>query len=201
MLGSDVVVVHLVQAATLRLGHEADDEAEAADGDGGVQPERAVQAEQLLEVDERLDADEGAGVAEGGGERAAETAVLEREQFADQQPGDGRDAHGEGDGEDEHAEERDPVVLGDAVAVEVLVVRERAERCESDAHEHAAGDEQRQSAHRVDEEAGQQRGEQLDERHRHGAPVRIHPAERLPEDGNCVEVKSVRPGESGKNIA
>lgn len=100
-----------------------------------------MQPEPLLEVHECLDTDESARVAERGGECAAQAAVLEREQFTNQQPRDRRDAHGEGDGEDEHTEEWDPVVLRDTVPVQVFVVRERAERSERDTHEHTARDQ------------------------------------------------------------
>lgn len=191
-------MIHLVQIPPLRLRDETDDKAQSTDRYRRVQPERAVQAQHFLEVYESFDTDKSTSVAERGGESAAEASVLQGEQLRDEQPGYGADAHGEGYCEDEHAEERDPVVLGGhTVTVNVLVVGEGAEGGQGDGHEDATGDEQGESPHCVYKQAGQQRSEELHERNRYCTSVRVHPAECLPEDAHGVEVEGVGTRESG----
>lgn len=114
-----------------------------------------------------------------------------------EQPRDGADAERESHGEDEHAEQRDPVeVRGGGPLVHVLVVGEGAEARQRHGHERGAGEQQRQSSGGVDEQPRQQRRQQLHQRHGHGAPVRVHAAQRLSEDGHRVEVEGVGSGEA-----
>lgn len=103
-----------------------------------------MQAQHLLKVNKCLDTDESTSITEGGGESATKAPILKRKQLANEQPGYGADAHGEGYGEDKHTEQRDPVVLGsDTVTVDLLIVGKGAKSSKSDWHEHTAGDEQR----------------------------------------------------------
>lgn len=118
-----------------------------------------------MKVHVELDSDERAKVAEARADAGAEAAVLQREQLADEEPGDGRDAEGQGRREDEHAEQRYPVVLAaDAGCLGCvrrggyalhlgIVVGVAAEARQGQRHEHRAGYQQGQPAHYVDEEA------------------------------------------------
>ena len=111
-----------------------------------------MQTQSLLEVHERLYSDECARVAEAGGERVARATEPQREQLGDEEPGDGTDAQAEGHGEHEHTEQRYPVHgAAQAFALGLLVVGEGAEGGQCHGHEHAAGDEQGQAAHGVDQ--------------------------------------------------
>ena len=85
---------HLLQRFLLHLRDCEPVEEDPQEGDHSVGPEGSVKPEYFPQINECLDSEEGAEVTEGRGEGSAESSELQREDLAQEEPGDRRKGRG-----------------------------------------------------------------------------------------------------------
>ena len=146
------VRLNLLEALALGLRQEEDDVDHGCHGHPAVDPEHPVEADNGLEVGEELDHEEGVEEVPAGHDGAELVAVLRGEELAHEDEGDGGEAEGVADHEEDEAGEREPGE-GGVGAVE-LEVEEGADGGGGEGHDEAGGDQEELAAGLVDQEDG-----------------------------------------------
>lgn len=103
-------LLDFIEGFALGLWHCKDNKNGAEHADAGEHPESGRRAERVEQILERLGHDEHQHVVLDAGERAGAALDLGREELAHHGPGDGSEAQGEHDNEEDDGGERDEAV-------------------------------------------------------------------------------------------